>query len=332
MCNDLTNVKVAIVVPAFNVASYINDCLKSIVNQTYKNYSVFVVDDGSTDGTEKIVDQYQGDGRFIIIHQINMGLGGARNSAMKEIFKRGGYSHVVFIDSDDRVYPNFIEELLRTSIRERAEIVVCAFRRFNEYGVVNDGFCLGSIGEVDKDCFVNLVFSCGNWKDICGAGGMVWKNIFTINVLHELKFIEARDSVEDELFCLQAALRANKIYYIPEKLYEYRQRDGSAVHSDGIKEKLLKSRQMCLPVAKEISYKSQLVVASKLIRGIVGAAKRNNLKELKIAQYKTIFSDAHKMGLVDNKVYYQYLLLCQYPLVWDKYLLVRKLFRYFLCK
>ena len=91
--------KVAIIVPVYNVALYLRECLDSILTQTYTNFTVFAVDDGSTDESGAILDEYAvKDPRFIVIRQKNGGLSAARNAALDRIERDGTFEYVAFVD------------------------------------------------------------------------------------------------------------------------------------------------------------------------------------------------------------------------------------------
>ena len=89
---------VSVVLPCYNIEEYLNECLESIVNQTYQNLQIIIVNDGSTDGTTNIIDDYRDkDDRIMVINQVNSGLGAARNSGIEYV--TGDY--LTFVDSDD---------------------------------------------------------------------------------------------------------------------------------------------------------------------------------------------------------------------------------------
>ena len=103
----MNDIKFSIIVPAYNVADYIGDCLDSILNQTYKNFEVLVVNDGSTDNTHNICEYYKNkDSRILVFNKTNGGLSDARNYGMK----RATGEYIVFIDSDDYIHTNSLEE------------------------------------------------------------------------------------------------------------------------------------------------------------------------------------------------------------------------------
>ena len=117
-------VDLQIVVPAYNVATYIDRCLNSVLGQdTEYSYQLVVVDDGSTDQTPSIVDQYDKYSNVTIIHQKNKGLSGARNRGLENLI--GEY--VMFLDSDDALVPGAVDQLMGAAYHDDADIVEGGF-------------------------------------------------------------------------------------------------------------------------------------------------------------------------------------------------------------
>lgn len=113
---------VSVIVPVFNVKPYLNEALDSVINQTYKNLEIILVDDGSTDGSGEICDEYSAhDKRFVVIHQENKGLSCARNTGL-DLMKG---ELVAFIDSDDAYCPEFIRTMVDAMNHEKADVVMC---------------------------------------------------------------------------------------------------------------------------------------------------------------------------------------------------------------
>lgn len=135
-------VKVNIGVPVYNVEAYLRECLDSIMNQTFKDFEVIMVDDGSTDNSFNICQEYVArDNRFKLIHQENKGLAGARNTCLKHM--KGEY--ITWIDSDDVVDDNYLERLLEVQEKTGADIVRCVRKLIRDGNVYfingyEDGF------------------------------------------------------------------------------------------------------------------------------------------------------------------------------------------------
>ena len=128
---------VSIIVPVYNVENYIKRCLDSIIHQTYRNIEIIIVDDGSTDSSATICDEYgKKDGRVIVIHKVNGGLSEARNVGIET----AGGDYLSFVDSDDFIASNMIECILSKMKMYDAEIGVCAYQNVfeNNLSKMND--------------------------------------------------------------------------------------------------------------------------------------------------------------------------------------------------
>ena len=115
---------ISVVVPIYNVKDYLKRCVDSIRKQSYNNIEIILVDDGSNDGSEKIVDRFaEQDYRIQVVHQKNQGLSGARNSGLK--VASGKY--IAFIDSDDFISELFIERLYYACVKNDADMAICDY-------------------------------------------------------------------------------------------------------------------------------------------------------------------------------------------------------------
>ena len=115
---------VSVVVPIYNTAAYLTECLSSIASQSFPDFEVWMIDDGSTDQSGEIAQAFaEQDSRFHLIHQENRGLSGARNAGI--LMCSGEY--LSFVDSDDRVDSNYLLRLYETAEKEKADIVCCNF-------------------------------------------------------------------------------------------------------------------------------------------------------------------------------------------------------------
>lgn len=114
-----SNNLVSIIVPVYNVENYLEECLDSILSQTYKNYELILINDGSTDSSRAIIDRYKKDSRIIIIDQKNMGLSEARNRGIQA----ASGEFITFIDSDDWISAEYLENMVFCMLKENADIV-----------------------------------------------------------------------------------------------------------------------------------------------------------------------------------------------------------------
>lgn len=116
------NPLISIIVPVYNVENYLNQCVDSLINQTYKNLEIILINDGSIDSSGQICEEYKLiDSRIIVIHQINKGLSGARNSGLE--IAKGAY--IGFVDSDDWIELNMFKTLVNLAEKHELEIIEC---------------------------------------------------------------------------------------------------------------------------------------------------------------------------------------------------------------
>ena len=167
----MEQIKVSLLVPAFNTEDYVSDCLRSLVSQTLREIEVIVVDDGSTDGTGRIADQYAAsDSRVRVFHQTHQGVSQSRNTCLA--LARGQY--VGFVDSDDWVSVDAFEQLWATAEKHSADIVLGSILydygdgRTCRMGDKGEVFPLGTEVLDGKTCFVELMKKGCYVPMVCG--------------------------------------------------------------------------------------------------------------------------------------------------------------------
>lgn len=202
---------ISVIVPVFNCINFIEKCIQSILGQTYKNIELILVDDGSTDGSEKICDNYaRKDKRIKVIHKKNSGVSSSRNEGIK-IAKGMWYS---FVDADDYLDEDMYELLINLYSKTGAEIVQCGYRRI-EKGKTNEQSNTGTeyIFYTDE-AIKNLI----NGKLF---GNALWNKIYRNNVILNINFDENLKINEDVLFNFEVFSNAKKIAYIDVAKYNY---------------------------------------------------------------------------------------------------------------
>lgn len=211
---DLT--KVSVIVPVYNVEKYLDRCIESMVNQSYDNIEIILVDDGSTDKCSLICDFWkEKDARINVIHQINRGLSAARNAGL-EVFN-GEY--VTFIDSDDYISYNYIEVLLELLLRCKADIAVANFRYIYED---NSG--------ISKEA--NIYNTVKSGRDIIleerrGISyGISCAKLYKSALFENLRFPIGKYH-EDEFVFYEVMWQASKVVCTNKALYYYLQRSNS---------------------------------------------------------------------------------------------------------
>lgn len=208
--------KVSIIVPVYNVEKYLDQCIQSIINQTYRNLEIFLVNDGSTDKSGELCNIWSKyDTRIHVIHQTNQGVSVARNVALDQI--TGQY--LLFIDSDDWI-EKFMVERLVSKIETEVDIdaVFCGYVEFEDDSNKNLQIVSPSLNRIiDRNSGVAEIF--GEYST------MVWNKLFSTKLLNEMIYFDTNLKIgEDELWMIQTLKTAKNISLIDDPLYHYRKR------------------------------------------------------------------------------------------------------------
>lgn len=211
---------ISVIVPVYNVKDYLERCVKSLINQTYANLEIILVDDGSTDESGVMCDKYAtADERIKVIHQINSGLSGARNTGLDNA--TGQY--IYFVDSDDYLELNALELMINRMHRFNADVVACGIKNVFDNSELDYRFTSENPGTWSGKESVIQMMRTNNvctvaWNKLYKAS--LWKDLrFTVGVLHE-----------DEDVTYKPLYMANIVTFMPDCLYDYYQRGDSIVH------------------------------------------------------------------------------------------------------
>lgn len=210
--------KISIIVPVYNVESYICKCVDSILVQSYKQIEIILVDDGSPDRCPEICDEYaRKDKRIKVIHQENGGLSAARNSGIK--VASGEY--ISFVDSDDYIDSDFIEQMYTCAEETNADIVCCGM------SVINSNRTLISVPE-DVNCYTN-----DRMKLLVqphGVGDYYMNKFFRRSVLDEFELPEGK--LYEDIYSMHILFeRAHIVVWLNKKLYNYRINESGISHN-----------------------------------------------------------------------------------------------------
>lgn len=233
-----TEVIVSIIVPIYNVESYLDKCLSSILNQTFGEFEVLLVDDGSTDKSPDICSKYVNiDRRFKYIKKENGGLSDARNYGIANA--QGKY--LIFIDSDDYVKDTYIDHMLKAIESNKCDIAICGFYRVNGEHDVIDSIKLTMIKErvVSGLTVIKKSFDENGWALACA-----WNKIYKKEIFNNLQFAKGR-YYEDGFIFPSLFLNVKRVCIVQENLYFYVQRNNSIMHS-GMNIKKLKDGNLSL--------------------------------------------------------------------------------------
>ena len=209
---------ISVIVPVYNVEKYLSECLDSILNQTYKQLDVILVDDGSTDSSGDICDSYaKRDRRVQVIHQKNSGVASARNNGLDRA--RGQY--IAFVDSDDFIDNAMYEIMYRKLSISDADMIICGYKKIDEEGkpVHNDSPIKNQ--ELSVHDALEKLNEKNGWYYLT-----VWNRMYKKEVWDNIRF-DVGKKHEDEFIVHKLFARCNKILTIEDKLYSYRNRQNS---------------------------------------------------------------------------------------------------------
>jgi len=239
---------ISIIIPVYNVAPYITRCLESIVSQKYGNIEIIVVNDGSTDRTPAIVEQWsRKDPRIRLINQPNSGVSVARNTALNAI--KGKYA--TFVDGDDWISPDYVSMMYDNLIRHNADIVKCGFTFIDpESGKTR---CLTPRKRSMSSEMAIKAFFCGKGVTASVCGGLYRSDLFIKN---NLRFTPGVTIGEDGQMTILLLLNSKRLFIMPSSLYFVRVRPQSASRSGFVLSDEYKILQkIALPETIEDKYK-----------------------------------------------------------------------------
>lgn len=215
-------VLISVVIPVYNVDKYLRQCLDSVIGQTYGNLEILVVDDGSTDKSAIICDEYATkDNRIRVFHTANHGLSAARNCAIDKAV--GDY--IAFLDSDDWLEPDAYTILLREALNTGADIV--HFRFYQEFvNSTRESSGSGNRFIVEGDSIFRALLLEKKVSDD------VWDKFYKANLFKTVRYPEGR-IFEDKATTYRLVRKSKKLVYLPDCLIHYRNRNNSLsnIHS-----------------------------------------------------------------------------------------------------
>jgi glycosyltransferase involved in cell wall biosynthesis len=214
--------KISVIVPVYNVEKYLHKCISSILKQSFTDFELILIDDGSKDNSGRICDGYRGrDSRIKVIHQENLGLSAARNIGIDT--SEGKY--VTFIDSDDFIHPSMLEILYNNILETKADISI------GDYCLVYEGKEISKeFGDNNITLYTNIegvkkVVEKNEASMIIACGKLYRRNLFS-NIRYPIGKYH-----EDEFVTYKLLYKSTKIVATDAKLYYYLQRSNSITGS-----------------------------------------------------------------------------------------------------
>lgn len=213
---------ISVIVPVYKVEAYLKPCVDSILAQTYSDFELILVDDGSPDNCPQICDEYaEKDPRIRVIHQQNGGLSAARNSGLDAAV--GEY--ITFVDSDDLVFPDFLENMIKLQNQTQADISICGIYLFHE----EDGPALKKREASEKFTLYTGRRACKDVFNLNGMGVTACGKMYSSKIWTNLRFPEGIIH-EDNATTPIAFYKAKFVIMTEVPLYLYRQRPQSISH------------------------------------------------------------------------------------------------------
>ena len=207
---------ISVIIPIYNVEKYLNQCIQSIVEQTYQNLEIILIDDGSTDKSSKICDVWSmNDDRIKVIHQKNHEAAKAKNQGIKN----ASGELIAFVDSDDCIKKDMYEKLYKLMKEKECDIVECGYQCFKDR-ILQEESTLNRVEVCNSEQAIKYLMGDSKMKQV------VWNKLYKKEVIGDIRFPKGR-YIDDEFWTYKILNNARRICVTNEKLYYYRQHASS---------------------------------------------------------------------------------------------------------
>ena len=222
--------ELSIIVPIYKVEKQLEQCIKSILNQSFTNFELILVDDGSPDMCGHICDEYEKkDSRIKVIHKKNGGLSDARNAGLDIALGK----YIGFVDSDDIIHPQMYEKLYNCINKSNLDIVQCKFKRFKSIEEININISDSELNFKEynsQDAIIDLI---DNNKINVNA----WNKLYKRELFQNERYPKGKIH-EDEFLTYKLIYNSSKIGYIDEELYYYYENNNGIMNGSNILKRL----------------------------------------------------------------------------------------------
>ena len=221
---------ISVIIPVYNVAAYLPQCLDSVLSQSYSDLQVILIDDGSTDSSGAICDEYaERDSRIVVIHQTNGGAAAAKNAGLR--VATGKY--LSFVDSDDYLEPGAYAHMVAQLEDTKADVFQCAFCDVFPNKIVSH------VVEEEQTEFTCVQYLKQFTKD--WSCGLLWDKLYVRSLFDGISFEEGH-KIDDEYFTYRGIMNARKIVRDNFVVYNYRKRRSSVMYSSESGKQIVKDR------------------------------------------------------------------------------------------
>lgn len=251
--------ELSIIVPVYKVEPYLRRCLDSILAQTFRDFELILIDDGSPDNCGAICDEYaEKDSRIIVIHQKNQGVSAARNAGLD--IARGTY--LGFVDSDDWIEPEMYETMIATAKEKQVDVVVCGIQYWADNGEL-----------IRKDLIADRSYTNEEMlKCLYGkpnpTGGAVWNKIFLRSSVSAIRFQRNISMAEDWIYLFECYEKCRSTYHIPSIYNNVVERRSSATRKneiDALYRIVFGGKSVLLLLARAHSFELECLATDKYI-------------------------------------------------------------------
>lgn len=291
--NDL----ISVIIPVYNVEPYLRRCVDSILTQSYQGFEILLIDDGSTDASGKICDEYaEQDSRIIVIHQKNKGVSAARNAGLDAC--NGEY--IAFVDADDWIEKCMLQELATAVKKNEADFAVC-----NEIQVSEnmDGAVLKKRDHWPELNGITVVNDRDIYRKVFARTAVIWNKLVRRSVIGACRFNQTLTYGEDTVFFLEVLQNCSVCVIVPGHFYNYFiHRPGNVVSAEINKKslELLKNAEDCYIVLSKRGYPD--VGVSRLISAIYEVNGKIPKEQMDDPKYSEYVSACRRLARFPKKI------------------------------
>lgn len=282
--NKMNQPLISVIIPVYNVEKYLKHCIDSVINQSYKNLQIILVDDGSPDNCPQICDEYTLlDSRIEVIHKPNGGTASARNAGIEAV--KGEY--ISFVDSDDYINCNMYSQMYKNIVKYNADICECDHIKVKKY---KNSYTAANIKKYSAQVYTGMDFIKRRYLQDHLNSVIVCNKLFRADVFSSIRFPEG-SLLEDLCTSYKTFFCINKIVVISAKLYCYVQRGGSATYNSALAgdfavEAYNDMEKLCLEHVSDIS-------EADIYSGLITMCKQNEILD----SYYTAYLNSNKQDM-----------------------------------
>lgn len=321
--------KLSIIVPIYNQHNYLRQCVDSLIGQTFKEFELILVDDGSTDDSGQICDDYaMQDERIRVIHKENGGLSDARNKGID--IATGQY--LAFVDSDDYVAKNMYEVLIHTLEEQKADLVVCNCSLIDENGNSTSDSALQGTLKNRVQSGKDIMYSMDEYAENHWLYVVAWNKVYRRELFETLRYPFGKLH-EDEFVFHQLYSKCKKVVSIEQPLYYYRRMQGTIMdrrnlsrRMENVTEAFYKRILFFLEQEqKETAVKTEEIMFASLWTAAWDKQCRKQKEQFKkcISMSSDINRRLHESKSISNKLYRQRRAFYRTPFLYQQFVRIK---------